>query len=523
MKKNFKYYKQKLMKKAFYLTIFACGFLLQLHAQTITCPDYSKWPEPLRSDPKKKLDKSNPFVIEIDKIDTTNLNNLLKNSILTGILNGSNINKILSEYKDNSSFIKIDTSGNKATINVLNILAGIKEGDSVDLKLKKDGKDTGIAYSISSKAGQTSGNSNANNTSAQAAIPIIPQDELQKYFDDNYRSKIIKTDIGFKMKLSSDPKGKQENKDNEQAYYTIHIFLDQYGNTLFGSMPTGVQRRYHYVIHILYAEDQSKNYQYSISVTSGSLNDAISFYNSNVSPKNGQQGMKIGEPKTSTIQEVQYNLFPTSDDLSFDLNVITLKDDGTAKSSKLQSYTLKKSPFYFGSLNIGGVYTWVKNPSYQLVNSPVNPDKKTVKTTDNTSGVMGTLLYTVYWSPINAIFKSKDDFKYHSWGRSYLDDDGAFFRKIYPCFGFGLQDQVFTNIIVGLDYEPIQGFGLVVGQNIRKVNTFDMPNFIEGETDVTQDQFDFYQNTKWKTGWTVGLEIDLTVFNKIVGSITTSK
>jgi hypothetical protein len=66
----------------------------------------------------------------------------------------------------------------------------------------------------------------------------------------------------------------------------------------------------------------------------------------------------------------------------------------------------------------------------------------------------------------------------------------------------------------------MQGFGLFVGQNIRKVATFDMPGLVPGTTVVTQSQFDYYQNSKFKSGWAIGAVIDLSIFTKLFGNIS---
>jgi hypothetical protein len=482
----------------------------QIQAQ-LTCKDFTNWPGGLQSGQVFEVSKSTDLKdkdIEFDKIKETEFKELLQNSTIVGKYENQDLNKKLSEYIDVAT--NFNQSDNIAKILTARLLSKFGESDSIVILFKRTSAED-RPMQLTFKASNENKDVQKKGSPSIGDIPIVSQDLLMNYFDVNYKNKLKKTDVGFKIK-----------DESNDWNYTIHIFLDQFGNTLFGSMPTGVQRRYHYMVHILYLKSQQEKFSYNINVTAGDLNDVLIFYNQKTTV-GSLHNLSSDSTKDSTFGfiDVGYNLFPTSDDLSFDLNVITLKE-GKTQSTKLQSYTLKKTPFYFGSLNIGGVYTWVKNPSYQLVNSPVNQDKKTIKTTDNTSGVMATLLYTVYWSPINAIFRN-EGVKYHSWGRSYLDDDGAFFRKIYPCFGFGLQDKVFTNVILGLNYEPMQGFGIMVGSNIRKINTFDMPNFAEGETDVTQDQFDFYQNTKWKSGWTVGLAIDLTLFNKIVGSVTTSK
>ena len=340
-------------------------------------------------------------------------------------------------------------------------------------------------------------------------LPTTTTSSPQDYYDQTWKNKLDTTDIGFRDKSD---------------YYTIHIFFDQFGNSLFGSLPTGVQRKYHYVAHVLYMQSDPNIAGYRFNVTSGTLSDNLSIYNINT-PIPKIQG---GTANNNSIIDVSYNMFPTSDDLSFELDVIK-KDDKTGNfvTTKIQSYTIKKTPYYIGAFNIGVFNTWLANPSYQLVNLPgraSNSTDQTVKVTDNGPSINATFMYTVYLSIYNLFYpysKSKNQgYKYNWWGRTYLDDKGNFLRKIYPCFGVGLNGTVLNNWYAGFNLEPMQGFGIFVGQNIRKVNTFDM-HFTD-TTAVSQDQFNFYQNTKWKSGWAVGVVIDMSIFSKIAGSITSS-
>ena len=339
---------------------------------------------------------------------------------------------------------------------------------------------------------------------------VLTQDDLQQFYKLHYDT-LRKTDVGYK---------------GIKDFYTIHIFFDQYGNSLFGSMPTGVQRKYHYMMHIIYPSAQNKLYRYVANVTGGTLTDAIVNWGSNAdisairdtARKVLQARDVIGKVNTD-ISEYLFNFFPTSDDLVFTLNFIPVSTKAVPPVPiLLKTYTIKKTPFYFGSFDVGVLYTWISNPTYSQMASPTVSGAQALKVTDNKPYVSAALMYTVYFSIVNAIDPKG---KYSYWGRSFLDDEGCFLRKIYPALGVGLSGQVFTNWFVGLNCQPMQGFGIFAGRNIRKVNTFDAPTNVD-LNNITADQFNYYQNTKTKSDWSIGILLDTSVLTKLIGSISTA-
>jgi hypothetical protein len=475
--------------------------------------DFKNWPG--AANQTDTLQSGVPFLIVVQNIDKANFAILKKNSTITGKYDTGKISKNLVDYAD--SFFEFDSAKSQGTIIVSRLLSKYKKSDSVVFTIKTIAKDTGVKITVAppSVKNPSSDNSTATTGANTATIPdaitIVPFENLKAFRDANFTG-IYKTDVGFKM---------------PGDFYTIHIFLDEMGNPLFGSMPTGIQNKYHYTVHILYNQKDASSIIYSLTNISGSLNDIPVTNSVNVKLPSVQQGEKepldkgVKEPEKITVQEMGFTFFPTTDDLKFDVNAIIISAKNEKKPVKLASYSIKKTAYYSSSINIGGTYSWLSNPTFELVNSPVNAGKQTVKSTNNTTGLMVSLLYTVYWSPVNALFKSKSDKKYSAWGRSYLDDNNiSIVRKIYPCIGFGLKDQVFTNIIAGLNCQPVNELGIFIGWNIKKINTFNMPNFTEGQTDVTQDQFNFYQNTKWKGGFSFGVVLDVSVFSKMLGNIS---
>lgn len=114
-------------------------------------------------------------------------------------------------------------------------------------------------------------------------------------------------------------------------------------------------------------------------------------------------------------------------------------------------------------------------------------------------------------------------FRHSAWGRTFLDDEGGFIRKIYPAIGIGLNGNVLDNWFVGLNCQPMQGFGIFAGANIRKVNTFNIPASASIDINaVTQDQFNYYSNTTTRADWAIGIILDTSIFTKIASTLSTS-
>jgi hypothetical protein len=471
--------------------------------------DLNKWGSTLSQ--KVAYTKGTPFLLAYKNADANAFKSILENSTMEGQLEKKPVNKKLSELDTTSN--NFDLAKKSATINFARTLTHADDKDSIVLTIKKDDKDTGKKITVkmlSSESPKDNRVTNSSGSSVPQTIAIVPYPALEDYKKRNYPN-LVKSDVGFKK---------------PGDFYTIHIFLDAFGNPLFGSVPSGIQNKYHYMVHILSSTSNQSNVVYYFDNISGGLSDAPVIANADQTINNQQasvEEIRDTAKKAPEVTEMTFNFFPTSDELKFDVGALIVDSDTKQRTTlKLTSYSIRKTSFYSSSLNIGGVYSWLPNPTYELVNSPVNQGKQTVKVTDKTTGGMVTILYTVYWSPVNALFKGRGDVKYSSWGRTYLDDNSiSVFRKIYPAIGFGLKDQVFTNIIAGLNCQPVRELGIFAGANIGKKNTFDMPGFEEGKTDVTQDEFNYYQNKKWKASWAVGIVIDISVFNKVLGNLST--
>lgn len=498
------------MKKLATLLIVCC-LSYAAAAQNVTITDFSKWPEDI-VDKSYKFDPKKGFTFIINKIDKTGIDELRKNSSIAGTLDGApiSVTKLDDKKYDGESFFKqVD---NTLTIKLANFLADLKDKDSVVFKFTNKSGGKTLAFTVKkddTKKIEDPDKQPVNNV--QFAVSDLATDqELQAFFKQKYQDLKL-TDVGYRDKNSR---------------YLIHIFLDQLGNPLFSSIPTGIQRKYKYQIHILYLHKVNSLGRFMIKQTSGSLNDQAVYYNASVVPSktNGQQADDGSNPdekgaEEREVVEQSFILLPTSDDLSFSVNFF--KGGNVSGIATLASYTIKKTSFYSGSFDVGIMHSWLSNPTFTSVNLPTDATKQTLKVTENRPGISGSFMYTVYVSPWTLIFPT--DYKgvrQSAWGRSYLDDEKSFLRKIYPSFGVGLNGEFLTNWFAGLNFQPIQGFGVFFGTNIRKVNTFEMPDINPGTTVINADQFSYYQNTKTKADWALGILIDTNIFNKLFGAFS---
>lgn len=498
------------MKKLATLLVVCC-LSYAATAQTITITDFSKWPENI-VDNSYKFAPEKGLTFVINKIDKTGTEELRKNSSITGTLDGAaiSVTKLDDKKYDGESFFKqVD---NTLTIKLTNVLANLKDKDSVVFKFTNKSGGKTLTFTVTKEETKKPDDPNKQLVpNVQFSLSnLATNQELQDFFKQKYEDLKL-TDVGYRDKNSR---------------YLIHIFLDQLGNPLFSSIPTGIQRKYKYKIHVLYLRQINNLGRFMIKQTSGSLNDQSVYYNANVVPSktNDQQAEDGSTPDEKgvadrEIVEQSFVLLPTSDDLSFSLNFF--KGGNVADTTTLTSYTIKKTSFYSGSFDVGIMHSWLSNPTFTSVNLPTDATKQTLKVTENRPGISGSFMYTVYVSPWTLIFpKDYKGVRHSAWGRSYLDDEKSFLRKIYPSFGVGLNGEFLTNWFAGLNFQPIQGFGVFVGKNIRKVNTFEMPDINPGTTVINADQFSYYQNTKTKADWTLGILIDTNIFNKLFGAVS---
>ncbi|MCW3105700.1 MAG: hypothetical protein JWQ09_206 [Segetibacter sp.] len=467
---------------------------------------FSDWPTGV-DNKTYELSSGQKLIITLTDLTSANKDDLIKNSTYDQQIGGISASGIsFAALAARPGVFAFDEAGKQVIIIIDPDMLGLAKDDKIVLSLNT-GNEAAKNRKLTIKKNVTTGLL-ASETLDPTCLYAFEKNNLKSYYD--------KTEIGYRHK-----------KDR----YSVHIFLDQFGNYLFGSKPTGIQRRYHYVVHVLYSAGDPSIYRFTIEPPEATLNDN-SVINAAAAaapaPKAIPDAMKImngGGNSCDNMIDQEFNIFPTSDNINFALMLIPKKGNSIQPVKRIQTYTLVKTPLYHGSFGAGVFGTFLANPSYQLSNITTGTGSaattiQTVKVTDEGASINATFMYTAYFSFYNLLFPTPklgdgSSYRYNAWGRSYLDDESNILRKIYPCFGVGLNGTVLTNWYIGFNMEPMKGFGIFVGQNLRKVTTFDMPDVSFGTTAVTQDQFNYYQNNKLKSGWALGITLDLSILSRI--------
>lgn len=319
-------------------------------------------------------------------------------------------------------------------------------------------------------------------------------------------------------RFESTPFGYIDPSDKERR---IHIFFDYFGNSLLSTIPSGISNA-QYVVHIVYPFSlaEPNKVSYSVKQKSGSFSSALLFINSNIRtqiPVSLQSGEKY-----DGITERMFQLGTSTDDLTFDIIAAT-KDDKIIKTV-LETYTIKMTPVYHGSFDIGLIKTDLSNPTYNLVQLP-NSTNQVVKQTDESPKGVVTVMASFYVSPVvllESVFGKKKTPLYKLTGRNFLDDH-KFYERFYPTIGVSISDKAFENIFYGINWEIARGLSIFGGWHYGKVRTFEMPNFQAGVTPVTNAEFAFYQKTKWMTSTAFGVKLDIMIVRNLFGTVAADK
>ncbi len=318
--------------------------------------------------------------------------------------------------------------------------------------------------------------------------------------------------------LESTPFGFINPSEKERR---IHIFFDNLGNSLLSTIPSGISNA-QYVVHIIYPFSLSDpdRVSYSVKQKSGSFSSALLFNNNNI--RNEIPGSLQAGEKIDGITERTFLLGTATDDLTFD--IIEATKDTKVTKTVLETYTIKMSPVYHGSFDVGLIKTNLSNPNFSLVQLPGSTNQVVKQTDESPKGVV-TVMASFYVSPVvllqSLLGKKKIPF-YKLTGRSFLDDH-KFYERIYPTIGVGVSDKAFENLFYGVNWELARGLSIFGGWHYGKVRTFGMPNFKAGVTPVTNTEFDFYQNTKWEKSTAIGIKLDILIVKNLFGPVAGSK
>jgi len=318
--------------------------------------------------------------------------------------------------------------------------------------------------------------------------------------------------------LESTPFGYIDPNEKERR---IHIFFDYFGNSLLSTIPSGISNA-QYVVHIIYPFSlaEPNKVSYSVKQKSGSFSSALLFNNTNIRSQIPGQ-LQSGE-KYDGITERKFLLGTSTDDLTFD--IIAATKDNQITKTVLETYTIKMSPVYHGSFDVGLIKTDLSNPTYNLVQLPNSSNQVVKQTNESPKGVV-TVMASFYVSPVvllESVFGKKKIPFYKLTGRSFLDDH-KFYERFYPTIGVSVSDKAFENIFYGINWEVARGLSIFGGWHYGKVRTFEMPNFQAGVTPVTNAEFEFYQNTKWKTSTAIGIKLDIMIVRNLFGTVAAAQ
>ncbi len=323
----------------------------------------------------------------------------------------------------------------------------------------------------------------------------------------------------IKLDLKKTRYGYVEKTDKKDEGEIIHLFFDHFGNSLLGTIPQGIADA-QYMVHIFYPINTAENkyVSYSVNKTGGEYSDGLVIYNSGLKDANGKVHGEF-ESNFNDIEHRTFELATSTSDLTFEIVRSSEGENGEIIKKVLGTYILKMSKVYHVSMDIGLLKSNLSNPTYSLVNLP-NTNYMVVKETNNSPKGVVTIMASFYVSPW--ILAKRYLFggsvpKYKLWGRSFLNDH-EWWERMYPAVGVGLSEKSFENLFVGMNWEIARGLCVFYGWHWGKVNTFAMPNYVVGETPVTENQFDFYKNNAWKRSSAFGLKLDILVIRNLFGS-----
>lgn len=315
--------------------------------------------------------------------------------------------------------------------------------------------------------------------------------------------------------LEPTPFGFLNKPDNDKR---IHIFFDLYGNSLLSTIPQGISNA-QYVVHIIYpfSLDEPDKISYSVKQKTGTFSSALLFNNAGF--RAGKEFNFQGGEKYHGITERKFLLGTATDDLSFDITATT-SDGTTITKNTLESYTIKMSPVYHGSFDVGLIKTNLSDPDFSLVQHP-DGTKQVVKQTGESPKGIVTIMASFYVSPVivlESIFGKKKIPFYKLTGRNFLDDH-KLYERFYPTIGVGINDKIFENIFYGINWELARGLSIFGGWHTGKVHTFEKSGYEAGITPVTNEEFEFYKNTRWKTSTAIGVKLDIMIVRNLFGNL----
>ncbi len=359
----------------------------------------------------------------------------------------------------------------------------------------------------------------------KSAMITLPKESAEAFVLKNYPNSLIIKPYGLLVKY-------EPNNNYSGANY-IHVFYDQYGNSLISTPPQGIAGM-QYIVHIIYLKDKYNPnvITYSVSQTAGSFSDNIEILNAN-----SLNGIKLansggaGSPQKTEYEwaESRTLLSTSTTDIKFDIYRNILKNpDDSLKAIKIQQSsdnTIKMTKVYHANISVGVFNTFLSNPTYNLSASTLDTSKFVVTTSNVGPRALVTANVLLYVSPVLFFENLRDNKKdnkipdYMPYGRNFLNNPTNPLEKIYPFVGLGLNDTILDNFFFGVAWEFARGSSISLAYHGGKVNTFrHNQEFIFGESLISKDDFTSRNGVGWKGNFAVGILLDASIISNLVKS-----
>lgn len=303
-----------------------------------------------------------------------------------------------------------------------------------------------------------------------------------------------------------------------------HLFFDQYGNSLCSVVPQGIPGR-QYVVHVVYLQStDSETMDFLVNQTAGEYLDSYVLRNAgNLDSMTATLTSRNASTKHSGSQfcwtESVTSLNTSTTDIQIEISGIVYQQglESVDNSVLIATRGIHMTPIYHGSLDIGIVSSFLSDPEYSLVMQ--TDSVGLLRITDDGNRGLVTVMATMYSSPvvwIQSLF-DKEIPSYKLYGRNFLDDH-AWYQRFYPTIGLEVSSSALESFLGGLSFEFARGGNLFGGVHYGKVSRMNLPEgFIEGQTPISEEEFNLLLEEEWDIGFAFGLSLDIGVITKLIG------
>lgn len=398
-------------------------------------------------------------------------------------LNKRIINHIELEYKSNkegdinNSSLSADANGNIS----IDIKALLQAKGKYNNFLKTNSDDE---FSITLIDDNSTTGAGATNNTLKIIYKLKATDPLSTIEKQKEIAKYVKTKYGAFASIYEDKKNNIIKSEN-----TVHVFIDEYGQTYFTSLPTTAREDFDYQFHIFYYPEKNTGNIYL--EYDGTYDPSFDIYGSDQISKNQFSGTdRKNEEKVDGPQEKVFGkIGPFTNTFALAIKKETIDDK---KTSTIISKTIKVAKVHHISITAGLISSFLSNPS-DFEKFPLANGDTTLIANDPSNHGMVTLMATFYPMPRNLLFAPTN------WK-----------ERIGFVVGTRIDRDFNENFLCGLSCDLARGISITGGAHYSRVNklAFD-GNFELGKTPFTGD---LKTKKEWQLGWYVGVCIDLRVF-----------